>query len=56
VPGKESHNALAQLSASLVTCKLKAHDSSAILIAIKDGSCSGVYVKRPGAWHKRLYK
>ena len=46
-PAQEnSHNAVPQLSASLVTCKLKAHDSSAILIGIKDGSCSGVCVKR----------
>ena len=30
VAEEKSHNALAQLSVSPVTCKLKAHDSSAI--------------------------
>jgi hypothetical protein len=56
-PAQEnSHNAVPQLSASLVTCKPKAHDSSAILIGIKNGSCSGVYINAGARRGGRLYK
>jgi hypothetical protein len=55
-PAQEnSHNALAQLSASLVTCKLKAHDSSA-LIAIRTAVVAA-FVSNAGARRgERLYK
>ena len=41
VAEEKSHNALARLSASLVTCKPKAREFLGISIAIND-SCSGV--------------
>ena len=56
VAKEKSHNALAQLSASLVTCKPKAR-SRRTSVASNETSRSGVCFKRPGARRgERFYK
>jgi hypothetical protein len=57
VAEEKSHTAVAQLSASGVGRKTKAHGSLAISSAIKDGSYRDVCVKRLGARRGgRFYK